>query len=121
MRTEELERTAEINLLYDFYGELLPEKQQQLFRLHHQDDLSLSEIGEELGITRQGVHDFLRRAENRLRACEKTLGLAEKFRRTEQQRQEAAKALDALIKKHSRDPALQEELLRIKGVIEGLE
>lgn len=48
-------------LLYDYYGELLTEKQRTCFDLYYNQDLSLSEIAEDLGVTRQGVHDTLAR------------------------------------------------------------
>ena len=51
----------QLTLLYDFYGELLTEKQKQVYELHYQNDLSLTEIGEELSISRQAVRDQLKR------------------------------------------------------------
>ena len=61
-------------LLYDYYGELLTEKQRICFDLYYNQDLSLSEIAEDLGVTRQGVHDTLARAEGQLRDLEKKTG-----------------------------------------------
>ena len=61
-------------LLYDYYGELLTEKQRTCFDLYYNQDLSLSEIAEDLGVTRQGVHDTLARAEAQLRALEEKTG-----------------------------------------------
>ena len=58
-----------MTLLFDYYGELLTEKQKTCFDLYYNQDLSLSEIAEEAGITRQGVHDTLARAESVLRDC----------------------------------------------------
>ena len=52
-----------MTLLFDYYGDLLTEKQRTFFDLHYNQDLSLSEIAEDAGITRQGVHDTLARAE----------------------------------------------------------
>ena len=54
-------------LLYDYYGDLLTDRQKECFELRYYQDLSLGEIGEELGISRQGVHDNLSRAEALLR------------------------------------------------------
>ena len=51
------------SMLLDFYGELLTDKQRECFDLHYNEDLSLSEIAEQLGISRQGVWDNIRRAE----------------------------------------------------------
>ena len=52
-----------ISLLFDFYGEILTEKQQDVIDYYYNDDLSLAEISEHLGITRQGVRDSIKRAE----------------------------------------------------------
>lgn len=117
MAKENLEKITEVNLLYDFYGELLPQKQQELFRLHREDDFSLAEIGAELGITRQGVHDHLRRAENSLRDYEAKLGLARRFRETERSREAALRAIDALIAENPQNTALTARLTEIKDAI----
>ena len=64
----------EMTLLFDYYGELLTEKQRTCFDLYYNQDLSLGEIAEEAGISRQGVHDSLARAEAALLAMEETIG-----------------------------------------------
>ena len=64
----------EIVLLYDYYGDLLTDRQKECFELRYYQDLSLGEIGEELGISRQGVHDNLSRAEALLRNMEAKTG-----------------------------------------------
>lgn len=71
--------SLELTLLFDFYGEILTEKQRELFDLYYNEDLSLAEIAEHLGITRQGVRDGIVRSEEILRKFEAKLGLAEKF------------------------------------------
>ena len=76
-------------MLFDFYGELLTEKQREYYDLHYNQDLSLSEIASELGITRQGVHDSLSRAETALGEFERVTGCIARDRRT-------AKALEAI-------------------------
>jgi predicted DNA-binding protein YlxM (UPF0122 family) len=63
-------------LLYDYYGDLLTSRQRECFELRYYQDLSLGEIGEELGISRQGVHDNLSRAEALLRNMEAKTGCA---------------------------------------------
>ncbi|MBE6982451.1 MAG: DNA-binding protein [Ruminococcaceae bacterium] len=58
--------TTELVMLYDYYGDLLTERQKECFELRYYQDLSLGEIGQELGISRQGVHDNLCRTEQLL-------------------------------------------------------
>ncbi len=65
--------------LYDFYGELLNEHQRTIYEAFVYDDLSLSEIAEQEGITRQGVHDLIRRCTKTLENYESKLHLVQKF------------------------------------------
>ncbi len=65
---------TELILLYDYYGELLTDRQKECFELRYNQDLSLGEIGQELGISRQGVFDNLNRTEALLRNMEKKTG-----------------------------------------------
>jgi len=64
----------EMTLLFDYYGDLLTERQRMCFDLRHNQDLSLAEIAEELNVSRQGVHDNLTRAEMLLRNMEEKTG-----------------------------------------------
>ncbi|PWM25111.1 MAG: DNA-binding protein [Oscillospiraceae bacterium] len=68
-----------ITVLYDFYGDLLTEKQQEVIELYYNEDLSLAEIAALSGITRQGVRDSIKRAEGQLTDFEEKLGLAQRF------------------------------------------
>ena len=72
------------SMLLDFYGELLTPKQRECYDLHYNDDLSLAEIAEQLGISRQGVWDNIRRAESSLQDIEEKTGLIRRFSRTQQ-------------------------------------
>ncbi len=74
-----LEKLVEICILFDFYGNLLSRKQYKAVELYYIYDLSLSEIGEQMGISRQGVYDTLKRAEENLYKYESKLGLVYKF------------------------------------------
>ncbi len=73
------EKNLEISFLLDFYGEILTEKQREVIELYYNDDLSLAEIAEHAGITRQGVRDAIKRGEATLLFMEEKLGLAAKF------------------------------------------
>ena len=72
-------KNLEISVLYDFYGELLTEKQQEVIELYYNEDLSLAEIAMHSGITRQGVRDSIKRGESQLLELENQLGLAKRF------------------------------------------
>ncbi len=66
-------------LLYDFYGELLTEHQKEIYEKFVLEDLSLSEIADDAGISRQGVHDVIKRCNKVLEGYEEKLHLVEKF------------------------------------------
>lgn len=68
-----------MTLLFDFYGSLLTEKQQTYFDLYYNQDFSLGEIAEQEGISRQGVHDAINRAESILQQMERTTGCVERM------------------------------------------
>ena len=72
------------SMLLDFYGELLTDKQRECFDLHYNEDLSLSEIAEQLGVSRQGVWDNIRRAEAAMQEIEEKTGLIRRFEGTRQ-------------------------------------
>ena len=74
-----MEKIFERNLLYDFYGELLTKHQQNIYEDAVYNDMSLSEIAEEQGISRQGVHDLIKRCDKILQDYESKLHLVEKF------------------------------------------
>lgn len=77
------EKDLEIGLLLDFYGELLSDSRREAAELYYNEDLSLAEIAEGVGITRQGVRDSITKAKAQLTEYEKKLGLAAKFREIE--------------------------------------
>ena len=75
-----MEKIVEQGLLYDFYGELLNEHQRRIYEDAVMNDMSLSEIAQEAGISRQGVHDLIKRCDKTLEDYESRLHLMEKFR-----------------------------------------
>lgn len=83
-------------LLYDFYGELLTDKQKEIYELFYQNDMSLSEIAGELGISRQAVRDQLKRTERILSDYELKLGLVERFMADRNSAQRIRELIDRL-------------------------
>ena len=76
---ESFEEIVELSLLFDFYGEMLGDHKKKIFEDYVLNDLSLAEIAEEEGISRQGVHDIVKRCTKQLKEYEATLHLVEKF------------------------------------------
>ena len=74
-----MEKIVEQGLLYDFYGELLTEHQRQIYEARVFDNLSLSEIAQDFEISRQGVHDLIKRCDKILQGYEDKLHLLQKF------------------------------------------
>ena len=72
-------QTFRMTMLFDFYGELLTERQKEFYELYYDEDLSLSEIAENYGISRQGVRDVIVRAENYMSEIEDKTGLIKRF------------------------------------------
>jgi predicted DNA-binding protein YlxM (UPF0122 family) len=78
-RVNMIDKVSEIIMLLDFYGGLLTEKQRQIMSYHYEEDMSLSEISEQFQISRQAVHDVIKRSEKTLVEYEKELGLVGRF------------------------------------------
>lgn len=73
------EKNLEINYLLDFYGEVLNDRKRTVLEMYYNDDYSLSEIADEIGISRQGVRDIIKKSEDELIYLEEKLGLLKKF------------------------------------------
>lgn len=86
-----MENIVKQSLLYDFYGELLTEHQRNIYEEVVFNDLSLSEIAEEQGISRQGVHDLIKRCDKILMGYEEKLHLISKFQQTRKMVEEIKK------------------------------
>ena len=78
----------EMGYLLDFYGEVLTPKQREMLRQYYNDDLSLSEIGENFGITRQGARDAIKHGETTLKELEAKVGFAARYRRVQEKLEE---------------------------------
>ncbi|MCI8920559.1 MAG: YlxM family DNA-binding protein [Acutalibacter sp.] len=72
-------KDLKISYLLDFYGDMLTQKQREVIDAYYNEDLSLAEIAQEWDITRQGVRDAIKRAEQQLFEMEERLGLARRF------------------------------------------
>ena len=107
-----IERRADLADLFEIYGELLTDKQRQMFDLYHQNDFSLGEIAEECEVSRQAVFDIIKRTEHTLEEYEQKLGLAEKNR----ERRVAVERLSQLLDKWPN----QEQLGEVRQLIEQL-
>lgn len=79
-----MSKNLEVSVLLDFYGSALTEKQKDAIELYYNEDLSLAEIAEIEGITRQGVRDSIKRGEGIMFELEEKLGLAERFKRLQE-------------------------------------
>ena len=99
------------SMLLDFYGELLTDKQRECFDLHYNEDLSLAEIAENYGITRQGVRDVIVRAEAILTDLEDKTGLIRRFHAMRTQLNEIIKNADGILACNNKYDDAQIELL----------
>ena len=109
MSREDLKKKVDLAFLSAFYGGMLTEKQRKILSLHCEEDLSLAEIAEEVGSSRQAVHESLTRASARLNEMEAALGAAARYRRMASGLDGALSALKS--GNHSRAEQILEELL----------
>ena len=115
-------QTYRMTMLFDFYGELLTERQKEFFDLYYNEDLSLAEIAENAGISRQGVRDVIVRAEAILTDLEDKTGLIKRFHTMKQQLlqvQKDAQRLTELAVRYD-DAELETLALRIRDTAETL-
>ena len=102
-------QTYRMTMLFDFYGELLTERQKEFFDLYYNEDLSLSEIAENNGISRQGVRDVIVRAEGIMQEVEDKTGLIRRFMQMRENLdsiQDAAAELKTLNYRQYEDPRI---------------
>lgn len=109
------------SLLYDFYGELLTDKQKDIVDMYYNNDLTLSEISEQIGISRQGVYDALKRAENTLEDYEKKLGLVKKLLQQKSLLKKISSMLDQILSSELQNSEVSKDrIIEIKNIIKQL-
>lgn len=100
-------------LLFDFYGPMLTEKQNDIFHMYYDEDCSLSEIAEEFNISRQGVHDLIKRTEKCLLKYEQRLKLVERFMEQEKKLKVIAEKIKCISHNEGKKEQLVGEILDI--------
>ena len=112
-----MDKRVELNWLLDFYGPLLTERRQVLLRLYLEEDLSLQEIADQVGISRQGVYDAILKAQAQLESYEERLSLLARYRGIQAEIDACREAL----KRVPEAPEVKAALLRLDKIerIEG--
>jgi len=114
------DNTLRMTMLFDFFGELLTDKQREYFDLYHNEDLSLSEIAQKAGISRQGVYDIISRAEKTLIEFENKTGVVQRWLDTQnslKQAGEIALELKRFSSANAENVNLAEKLIEVLGSI----
>lgn len=111
-----MEQLLYLSALFDIYGALLTQKQQECLKMHLFEDFSLSEIGEALGISRQAVYDNIHRSEKAMESYEEKLGLVARYQK---ERQELAGIFDAIASLRTAEnaPAVNAVLERLSPLL----
>ena len=112
-----MDRIAEESLLFDYYGNLLTEKKRRVMQLYHEENLSLSEIAEEFGITRAAVHDSLKSARRQLAGYEERLGLVRQMDRREGLLRDIDESVLRIESEHAQDRELCGALEKIREAL----
>ena len=113
------DKTLHMTMLLDFYGELLTEKQRSFFEMYYNEDLSLAEMAELMGISRQGARDLVVRAEATLSETEEKIGLVKRYR----EQREVIQKMDEKLSELSRitEGMAKELVLSIKDELLSME
>ena len=110
-------------LLYDFYGDMLTDRQKEFYDLYYNEDLSLAEIAENYGITRQGVRDVIVRAEAILTELEDKTGIIKRFHKMQEQFAQMETAVDSIAARNDerwQDDEVETLCGQLKGVLSQL-
>lgn len=105
------EKNLRLASLLDFYGEVLSQRKQEVLSLYYNEDLSLAEIAEEIGISRQGVRDLIKKAEEELIFLEDKLGLQKKL-------YEALEQSDRIFELMNRENASEELTSQMRNLVQ---
>lgn len=108
-----IEKKVEVSVLYDYYQELLTKTQQNIIELYFNYDLSLSEIAEEIGISRQAVYDHIKRSEKLLFEYEEKLQMVQGDRRRREKLKEILGEVKSL-QDQEKDPGLHRALEKLR-------
>ena len=111
--------TVEMLLLFDYYGDMLTERQRMCLDLRYNQDLSLAEIAEELGVSRQGVHDNIIRAEAHLQKMEAKTGCVRRYLQSRDAMQTILSCVKAL--ENHADPLVREAAATIANAAKSIE
>lgn len=117
---ETIDTVEYASLLYDFYGDLLDEGKREVMDLYHGDDLSLTEIAEEMNMTRQGVHYILKKAENTLERYEERLGLIHRWQENRVLGEKALEAAESLLASKELDEEQRSKIAFLRETVRQL-
>lgn len=111
------DKVIEISMLYDFYGQLLTEKQREVMHLYYEDDLSLGEIAENLKVSRQAIYDTIKKSEKILKGYESKLNLVKRYKEEQRSYKQAIHLIEEIINDYRYDKNLKSKLERIEKII----
>lgn len=112
-----IEKLLRIGALLDFYGALLTEKQRRCLEMHFLNDLSLSEIADEVGVSRQAVYDIIHRSEQVLEEYELKLGIINRYQSERQDIQRICAELEALPNDIQSMPEIKNALEKLSNIV----
>ena len=116
-------KNLDMTVLFDFYRNVLTEKQTEAIDLYYNEDLSLAEISENMGITRQGVRDNIKRGENVMTELEESLGLVKRYGNVKKTMKKIISDIEEIESNPSveRLPIVKDKLEEIKSMLSEIE
>lgn len=115
-----MDKTLKMSLLFDFYGPLLTDRQQNIFDMYFHEDLSLGEISDQLDVSRQAVYDMLKRSGQALTELESKLGLVQRHLELQRHAEALQQELDALTQalQHAKRSDLVARVTKVRNHVE---